>query len=223
MVALFKNLGGNDEFRGGSTLISRQTVLGAAHSIDGVEVRDLYGRVGNVNKHLGRRILFDRIIYHPSYNGTQYLNDIAVMLLNKPIELSLNIQPAALAAVGLRFTSGYAVFVGWGYIKKGERTSYLHWADVQLVNPKRGWMKYPGVKTTGREILTATPGKALMNEDSGSPLIKYDNSGQHVVIGVLSGGYPVVNKAAIYMSTSVYHDFIAKNSLGVLVYHVFKG
>ncbi|XP_023214809.1 suppressor of tumorigenicity 14 protein homolog [Centruroides sculpturatus] len=188
-----------------------------------IESQDLYGRVGNLNKYQGRKILFDKIILHPSFNGTLYLYDIAVLLLNKPIELSANIQPAPLVIVGPRFTSGYAIIVGWGDIEKDNETAYLHSAEVRLVNPKRKWMNSPGIKTTGQEILTATPGVALLNGDSGSPLIKYDYSGQHVVIGVLSGSYAVANDAFIYMSTSVHHDFIASNCRGVIVYHVFNG
>ncbi|XP_067137174.1 granzyme B(G,H)-like [Centruroides vittatus] len=190
----------------------------------GFEIGDLYGRVGNVNKFKGHKILFDRKILHPSYNGTRFLHDIAVLLLNSPIQNLLNVQPTALAGLNQRFISGNAIFVGWGRIGPCEknRTAFLHWAEVKLVDPKDGWITNPRYKTTGQEIMTVTPGKASMRGDSGSPLIIKDNSGQHVVIGILSGGYNVVNKADVYMSTSVYHDFIASNSLGAVVYHVFR-
>ncbi|XP_023214811.1 achelase-1-like [Centruroides sculpturatus] len=218
MVAIFRK----NSCCGGFTLITTQTVLGSAHPIEGVDIRDLSGRVGNVNKFKGHKILFDRKILHPSYNGTRFLHDIAILLLNCPIQNLLNVQPTALAGINQRFTSGNAIVIGWGRTGPGEehRNAFLRWAEVNLVDPKDGWITNPRYKITGKEIMTVTPGVASMRGDSGSPLIIKDNSGQHVVIGVSSGGHNAVNKADVYMSTSVYHDFIANNSRGVLVYHV---
>lgn len=65
----------------------------------------------------GVEIKVSRIIIHPSYNPTQYTNDIAILKLSESVVLNKYIQPACLPT-NLSYTyppvnsAGY--IVGWG-------------------------------------------------------------------------------------------------------------
>ncbi|XP_023216830.1 uncharacterized protein LOC111619352 [Centruroides sculpturatus] len=122
------------------------------------------------------------------------------------------------------------MLVGWRRIGTSEKneTAYLHWAEVRLMNPYEERISFYNMKITGQEIIAVTPGMVPMKGNCGSPLIMKTRLGNDVVIGVLSRSGNdnserniYISIPDIYMSTSVYHDFIASNSPDVLRYYVF--
>ncbi|XP_023213954.1 venom protease-like [Centruroides sculpturatus] len=212
LVAIFEK----EEFQGCFTLITSQTLIGAAHVVESYEIENYYGRIGDTNKYKGRKLLFRSKMIHPRYNSRENHDDIAVLIVKYYVE---NISPITLPGKNLRFTNGYAKFVGWGNIGYNEEddTDILRVADVMLVRPKLVERLFDITLTNG-VIVTMTPGTIAMKGDSGSPLIITDAVKGQILIGILSSGGTRTNEPDIYMSTSFYYDFIQSRTFGRLKY-----
>ncbi|XP_067134067.1 clotting factor G beta subunit-like [Centruroides vittatus] len=214
LVAIFRK----NKFRGGFSLITSKTLVGAAHVIDRDGMVDLFGRIRNVNKYRGEKIKFASRILHPDYVPGIFYNDIALLILQTGIN---NISPIALPPRNLEFTKGDATFAGWGLTgrRKGDKTSFLRFAKVNVVDPQQPSNKF-NFTSTGKEIMTVTPGVHGMNGDSGSPLMitEQNQLGRYILIGVLSSCSTDDHEPDVYMSTSAYFDFIQNKSIGTPTY-----
>ncbi|XP_023211098.1 venom peptide isomerase heavy chain-like [Centruroides sculpturatus] len=210
LVAIFRK----ERFKGAFSLITTRTVIGAAHVVDEYAVKDYYGRIGDVNKNRGKKVLFRKRIIHSRYNSEKFYNDIALLILTHSIN---NISPIALVGKNVRFTQGSATFVGWGRIGYNDRTDLLHVAKVNLVDPIYVGRKFD-YELTYKEITTLSSRVKALEGDSGSPLIKRDASKKPVLIGILANGGHNIKQPDIYMSTSFHHNFIKTHSVGRLTY-----
>ncbi|XP_023231352.1 venom serine protease Bi-VSP-like [Centruroides sculpturatus] len=214
LVSIFEK----NKFRGGFSLITPKTLVGAAHIIDRDEMVDLFGRIGDVNKFRGEKILFAKRILHPDYVPGIFYNDIALLILLTRID---DISTIALPPRNLKFTKGYATFAGWGLTgqSKRDKTSFLRVSKVNIVDPQEPSNKF-NFTSTGKEIMTVTPGVHGMNGDSGSPLMirEHNQSGRYIIIGVLSSCSTDDHEPDVYMSTSAYFDFIHNNTIGTPIY-----
>ncbi|XP_023228063.1 chymotrypsin-1-like isoform X2 [Centruroides sculpturatus] len=208
LVAIFKQ----GSFFGAFSLITRNTLIGAAHVVENYKVKDYYGRIGDVNKNAGKKVMFRRRIKHPHYDSETLHNDIALLILAHRIN---KISPIALVGKDLTFTEGDATLVGWGDIgfKKNDKTDLLQVAKVNLVEPKYVARKFH-YKLTNKEITTVSSRVIGMKGDSGSPLIMRDALKRPVLIGILSYGENNTGKPDVYMSISVHHDFIKTHIVG---------
>ncbi|XP_023223314.1 collagenase-like [Centruroides sculpturatus] len=202
-------------FKGSFSLITTTTAVGAAHVIYHSLVIYIYGAVGNINKYKGSLVFFKRKIIHLNYDPDTFENDIALLILKKSIESTPTLYPVAVADRNQTYTSGYATLAGWGRI--GENTtSDLQIAVVKLADPS-SWLthfKFPLKKT---EIISRDWGISAMKGDSGSPLIRRNQFGRQILIGVVSA-MGQSTRVIIYMSTSFYHDFIKDNSEGEVTF-----
>ncbi|XP_023214636.1 serine protease 56-like, partial [Centruroides sculpturatus] len=180
------------------------------------ELKDYCGRIGNVNKNMGKEVLFGRRLIHPRYDPETYHDDIALLILRFRIN---DIPPIALVGKNLKFTKGYATFVGWGKIgfREDDDTDVLQVAKVKLVDPKYVARKFD-INLTYKEIISMSATVKAMEGDSGSPLILTDVLKRQMLIGILARGGNNTKEPDIYMSTSVYHDFIKTHSVGRLTY-----
>ncbi|XP_023228038.1 venom peptide isomerase heavy chain-like [Centruroides sculpturatus] len=210
LVALFEK----ETHRGAFSLITTRTIIGAAHIVHENPLKDYYGRIGDVNKNAGKKVLFRKRIIHSRFNPKRFNNDIALLILARSIN---NISPIALVGKNVRFTKGSATFVGWGDIGFNDETDLLQVAKVKLVDPTYVACEF-NYELTYKEITTLSSRVVAMEGDSGSPLIKRDASKRPVLIGILSNGGNFTKEPDIYMSTSVYHDFIKTHSVGHLTY-----
>ncbi|XP_023231329.1 venom peptide isomerase heavy chain-like [Centruroides sculpturatus] len=210
LVAIFKK----ERFKGAFSLITTKTLIGAAHVVEKYVVKDYYGRIGDVNKNAGKKVLFRRRIIHGRYNSENYNNDIALLILARSIN---NISPIALVGKNVRFTKGSATLIGWGRIGFNERTDLLHVAKVNLVDPIYVACKF-GYELTYKEITALSSRVKAISGDSGSPLIMRDALKRPVLIGIFANGGHNTGEPDIYMSTSFHHDFIKTHSVGRLTY-----
>ncbi|XP_067126912.1 chymotrypsin-2-like [Centruroides vittatus] len=206
-------------YLGAFSMITTQTAIGAAHVLDGKAVEDLQGRICDVNKFNGKLVHFVRKVVHPDFRRTT-INDIGLLILNQSVCDLCDVIPVALPVRHRSFVHGHAKMAGWGWIgpNPGEIARNLIVADLQLIDPKP-YKYFFNITLTGKEILTKTPGIRAMPGDSGSPLIYTDDTGNQLLIGVMSGGVYELNDAPdIFIATSEYYDFIKDNSVGELTF-----
>ncbi|XP_023244553.1 mast cell protease 1-like [Centruroides sculpturatus] len=209
MVAIFCK----DIFQGAFSLITTHTLIGAAHVVESYVINDYYGRIDDVNKYKGKKIMFGKRCIHPDHVPGDNLHDIALLILQDPIE---DIFTIALPGRNVMFTKGLAVFAGWGKtsLDTGEYdNNFLRVAEVNLIDPKSVDRSFH-ISVTGEQIITETFGVKATKGDSGSPLIIIDDSRRRILIGILTNPNNDINKPDIYISTSAHYNFINASSVG---------
>jgi len=167
-----------------------------------------------------------RTVYHPQYNPRNYLNDIAIVKLAKPIKFSSTIQPACLPAPGEQVSDNtVGTVAGWGHTREGayDTSRILMQVGVPTINSQTCANNYRGAfLISAKEMLCAGyPGgaKDSCQGDSGGPLV-FQGSQGYVLQGVVSFGEGCARpgKPGVYARVSNYISWIQQqiNSLSSL-------
>nr|XP_014087497.1 serine protease SP24D-like [Bactrocera oleae] len=123
----------------GGSIISENYIITAAHCVvvgNGIEpypARFYQVRVGSIQRTVGGELLkLKRIIVHKAYGN--FLNDIALLELEKPLVFTAYIQPIELAAEEV--PSGEDVIIsGWGRLSTNGPIPYrLQWNTLKAIN-----------------------------------------------------------------------------------------
>lgn len=129
----------NFQFCGG-TIINEYWIVTAAHCLGSYS--NIRVRAGVTNKtHTGQTITVAQEIPHPQYHANSSRNDIALLRLSSPLDLSgsnakaIPIVTQALAASGMQDPGVMAVITGWGATSEGgSATNTLQVAQVPIVS-----------------------------------------------------------------------------------------
>ncbi len=190
MVSLQK---GTRHFCGGS-LIAKNWVLTAAHCVRGGSTSGLNLRIGMLKQgeHASaENFTAKRIISHPDYNSSKTDYDYALIELDgssKATPVALNRETLDLPDEEDKAPS--ATTAGWGTTSEGGSiSSSLLKVDVPMVSAKNCEEAYPN-KITKQMICAGfiKGGKDSCQGDSGGPLLMKNDSGENVLIGVVSWG-----------------------------------
>ncbi|XP_064187782.1 transmembrane protease serine 9 isoform X1 [Anguilla rostrata] len=132
-----------------------------------------------------------RVILHPSYNGTSMDFDVALLELSVPAPQSYTIQPVCLPAPTHRFLSTAECYItGWGAQNEGgSLASLLQKAAVSVIEQHECRQAYGNGLTPSMVCAgSAEGGRDTCMGDSGGPLTCREPSGQWFVAGVTSWG-----------------------------------
>jgi len=198
MAALLDVTQGSTEFDQqfcGGTLIDQNSVLTAAHCVEGMSATLLRITVGRtvLNSDQGRKLHVSKIFVHPNYNDSTLARDAAVLRLSRSVSGISPIELATAAQNNLEKAGRSVTVAGWGSTSKGSPTypNRMREAQVPIVSDSRAERVYDAILGPAGYIppIMVAAGrvdkKSACYGDSGGPL--FDRaSGRYIQIGITS-------------------------------------
>ncbi|XP_055500199.1 enteropeptidase [Leucoraja erinacea] len=204
----------------GSTLISKQWLVSAAHCVYGRNqvlsrweaVLGLHAQ-GNLTSPQTQVLAIDRILINPQYNRRTKDGDIALLRLESAVQYTDYIQPACLPDSKQHFSVGTRCSIaGWGAMSEGgPPPSVLQEAEVPLIAAQKCQALLPEYNITQNMVCAGYEegGTDTCQGDSGGPLVcKQDD--QRFLAGVTSFGRGCArpHSPGVYAHVTAFIDWI---------------
>lgn len=163
-------------------------------------------RVGSIQRHAGGKLVqLKRIIINKSFSN--WLNDIALLELEKPLEWSEYIKPIDLADAEV--PSGADVTIsGWGLMYPGDPNPYrLQWSTLQAISTEECGKRI-GFNDVSLICLDHEVDRGICNGDAGSPAVY-----QGKLVGIASFYYGgcANNNPDAFTKVLHYREWISQN------------
>jgi len=223
IVRLRINKGGSFAVCGGS-LIAKNWVLSAAHCWGPtLQASDLTVQpVRNNGTAQSNGIPAAKVITHPGYDPRKQVNDVMLIKLARPHDISasnLAILPSASAERRLDGLLRCAQVAGWGLMKfqTGRVSSKLNQVNVKVLPTEMCSRAYSG-NVSGQHVCAGYEqgGRDSCQGDSGGPLIVRDGPTGYLQIGIVSYGRGCAEAGfpGVYARTSHFGNWIAQTVAG---------
>ncbi|MBW6498217.1 MAG: trypsin-like serine protease [Bacteroidales bacterium] len=213
---------GGGHFCGG-TIINDEWILTASHCLiwEDVDLQPQHIRIRAgftlLNSTLGSYYNVAEFILHPDYNDDSNQNDIALIRLTSPIDLShpaknaVKVVTQADAAAGMTDPGVMAKISGWGSLTfQGPVVNELRAAEVPIVDVSQ--TSYPPSMITADMIMAGVAGVDACQGDSGGPMVVPDGFGGYKIAGVVSwgNGCGLPGYPGVYARVSHFEDWIGQ-------------
>uniref|UniRef100_T1IUP9 Peptidase S1 domain-containing protein n=1 Tax=Strigamia maritima TaxID=126957 RepID=T1IUP9_STRMM len=208
----------------GGVLISRKFVITAAHCQPGwlASLLVLLGEYDLTNENENLKTIqrnVRRVIAHRDFVQATFENDIALLEMDRPVDLQPHIVPVCLPPKTAYYTGETAIVSGWGRLSSGGALpSTLHYVDVPILSNsecQQMFLTAGQVKAIKSSFLCAgysRGGKDSCEGDSGGPLTVQGSDGRWFLAGTVSHGIKCAyeNLPGVYTRISSFRDWIDK-------------
>ncbi|NWX18613.1 CTRL protease, partial [Aegotheles bennettii] len=152
-----------------------------------------------------------RAITNPNWNPNTMNNDITLLRLASPAQLSSSVSPICLPAANMNLpTNLQCVTTGWGRTNPNSQAlaTRLQQVTVPLISQSQ-CMQYWGNRITSSMLCAGGVGASSCQGDSGGPLVAQGSNGW-VLVGIVSWGTTNCNvrTPAIYTNVSHFRNWI---------------
>lgn len=146
MMALMENKDSNRSYICGASLLHPSVILTAAHCVNSWEVADLKAIAGEWDTQTTNEILpmtehgVARKIVHAEFGPANLFNDVALLVLDTPVELGAHINTICLPPQNFKFDEKVCFASGWGAKKFGRDGAYrvnLKKIELPVVGAKK--------------------------------------------------------------------------------------
>ncbi|CAF4090593.1 unnamed protein product, partial [Adineta steineri] len=212
----------------GGSIISSGWVITAAHCVNGQTASSITIYAGSNSRWTGTQSrVVSKIIVHPSYNSDTYVDDVALLQLKTPLDMTdryvsqiclPSVDSTTLSTTEWPAANTTVVAVGWGTLSEGGSLP----TNLQQVT----------LQTISRQDSTCSPlindwhvqlcagifggGKDTCQGDSGGPLMMFNSNKQWVLVGLTSNGLGCAEAAysGIYTRVATFVSWINTNTNG---------
>lgn len=209
----------------GGSILSDTWVLTAAHCTDFATPASLQVAAGITNQSQigasGQLVDVAEIARHPDYVSPPFGNDVALLRLDTPLDLSpstvstIQIATSQDEAAGLTDPGVYASVTGWGRLSSGGTSpDTLQEVEVPIIDSFAADQAYTSYSIGGDQLAAAfhgIGGKDACQGDSGGPLTVPDGTGAGALLaGVVSWGFgcAAASYPGMYARVSAFDDWI---------------
>lgn len=232
------------DFRCGGTIINDRYILTAAHCITNLSNLRLLGvRCGehNISSEIDceggenpeyvtcappvQDMTIEDTIPHPNYNPTTYSDDIGLIRLAAPLNVSVEsvkaiCLPTIASLRNINFTSTRLIVTGWGATETGRRSSELLKVEIAVTTRESCQQAYANTPAVLNDRQICAGGRNRRDScggDSGGPLQRIDSfndDARFVQYGVVSFGPRFCGQEGfpgVYTRTDSYIDWILDN------------
>lgn len=192
----------------GASLINRHFVLTAAHCAYVLPVHKLLVWLGSYDVSLetevGREVRkVSRIILHEQFDQKTLANDVALLRLSEPVNMTRTIRPICLPNIkdwDVSIVNGSADFdglvTGWGLTKEdGQPSKVLLQVSLPFLKVEDCRQRYEGIIPISTKMLCTLHNfsdgvsRDSCKGDSGGPLVSEGPEGRWTQVGIVSFGY----------------------------------
>lgn len=193
----------------GGSVVSDRVIVTAAHCTQGTPADAMQIRVGvtDLSTDDGQTRNITKVIEHPKY--VDGVGDIAMLVLDRPLEFSANVAPIELAETSDIAAVSSARVTGWGATSEDadDSPSVLRGTDVPLVSDADCGLIDVG---NDDELCAGGTGTDSCYGDSGGPLTVATNDGQKLA-GVVSWGDECGGESAgVYAEVPTFATWVAE-------------